>query len=143
MSESERCVFSEGSVSLPAGYNERTVNVLVAGDEYSPSLTISRDNARHGELLPDYIARQLAVLSGNLKGWVLNRREPVSLGNGQWAGERVDASYLRDGQRIWQQQAVFMLQDSRILVFTLTHNRKLSQQDTTLLRQVLDSYQSA
>ena len=36
MSALSRCAFSEGSVALPEGYADRTVNVLLAGDDVSP-----------------------------------------------------------------------------------------------------------
>ncbi|MFJ1502446.1 DcrB-related protein, partial [Erwinia amylovora] len=44
----------------------------------------------------------------------------------QQPGESVSASYLRDGQRIWQHQAVFALAGGRVLVFTLAQTRALS-----------------
>lgn len=143
MSDFSRCAFSEGSVSLPDGYSDRTVNVLLAGDDFSPSLNISRDALQPDEALADYIMRQLDELSRGLKGWVLKNREPAVLGQTQLQGECVHASYLRDGKRVWQRQSVFALQEGRVLVFTLSHTRKLLPQDDVLLQQVLDSYQPA
>ncbi|CAI1829312.1 Uncharacterized conserved protein [Serratia marcescens] len=143
MPDFSRCAFSEGSVALPDGYSDRTVNVLLAGDDFSPSLNISRDVLQSDEALADYITRQLEELSQGLKGWVLKNREPAALGQTQLQGECVHASYLRDGKRVWQRQAVFALQEGRVLVFTLAHTRKLLPQDDILLQQVLDSYQPA
>ncbi|HFF9829688.1 DUF1795 domain-containing protein [Serratia marcescens] len=143
MPDFSRCAFSEGSVSLPDGYRDRTVNVLLAGDDFSPSLNISRDALQSDEALADYITRQLDELSQGLKGWVLKSREPAALGKDLQQGECVHASYLRDGKRVWQRQAVFALQEGLVLVFTMAHTRKLLPQDDTLLQQVLDSYQPA
>lgn len=70
-------------------------------------------------------------------------REPATLGDGLTAGEWVRASYLRDGKRIWQNQAVFALAEGRVLVFTLAMARKLTPQDDALLLQVLSSYRAA
>ncbi|AUX71484.1 DcrB-related protein [Erwinia pyrifoliae] len=140
MPDFSRCTFTEGSVTLPEGYSDRTVNVLLAGDDASPSLNISRDTLHPGEAVADYITRQLATLSASLKGWVLKGREPATLGGEQLPGESVSASYLRDGQRIWQRQAVFALAEGRVLVFTLAQPRKPSPQDEALLQQVLASY---
>lgn len=70
-------------------------------------------------------------------------REPARLGDGLTAGEWVRASYLRDGKRIWQNQAVFALAEGRVLVFTLAMARKLTPQDDALLLQVLSSYRAA
>lgn len=143
MPDFSRCAFSEGSVSLPDGYSDRTVNVLLPGDDFSPSLNISRDALQPDEALADYITRQLDELSQGLKGWVLKKREPASLGKDPLQGECVHASYLRDGKRVWQRQAVFALQEGHVLVFTLANTRKLLPQDDALLQQVLDSYQPA
>lgn len=143
MPDFSRCTFTEGSVMLPEGYSDRTVNVLLAGDAASPSLNIARDALQPDESLAAYITRQLDTLSHSLKGWVLKGREPAGLGQDAQPGECVYASYLRDGKRIWQRQAIFALQDRHVLVFTLAHTRKLTPQDDGLLQQLLASYQSA
>ncbi|RTF13170.1 DUF1795 domain-containing protein [Serratia marcescens] len=143
MSALSRCAFSEGSVALPEGYTDRTVNVLLAGDDVSPSINISRDALQPAENLESYVTRQLDALAQGLKGWVFKSREPATLGDGLTAGEWVRASYLRDGKRIWQNQAVFALAEGRVLVFTLAMARKLTPQDDALLLQVLSSYRAA
>ncbi|CAI0690815.1 Uncharacterized conserved protein [Serratia entomophila] len=143
MSDLSRCAFSEGSVALPEGYADRTVNVLLAGDEVSPSINISRDALQPAEALDGYVSRQLEALGQGLKGWAFKSREPAALGGGLLAGEWVRASYLRDGKRIWQNQAVFALADGRVLVFTLAMARKLTPHDDALLQQVLNSYRMA
>jgi hypothetical protein len=143
MSALSRCAFSEGSVALPEGYADRTVNVLLAGDDVSPSVNISRDALQPAENLEGYVTRQLDALAQGLKGWAFKSREPATLGDGLTAGEWVRASYLRDGKRIWQNQAVFALAEGRVLVFTLAMARKLTPQDDALLLQVLSSYRVA
>ncbi|MFJ1503037.1 DUF1795 domain-containing protein [Erwinia amylovora] len=119
MPDFSRCTFTEGSVTLPEGYSDRTVNLLLAPDDAYPSLNISRDTLQPGETVAGYITRQLDTLSASLKGWVLKARAAAQLGEAQQPGESVSASYLRDGQRIWQHQAVFALAGGRVLVFTL------------------------
>lgn len=143
MSALSRCAFSEGSVALPEGYADRTVNVLLAGDDVSPSINISRDALQPAENLEGYVTRQLDALAQGLKGWAFKSREPATLGDGLTTGEWVRASYLRDGKRIWQNQAVFALAEGRVLVFTLAMARKLTPQDDALLLQVLSSYRAA
>ncbi|CAI1986024.1 Uncharacterized conserved protein [Serratia quinivorans] len=54
MPDYSRCTFTEGSVALPEGYSDRTVNVLLAGDDISPSLNISRDALQPDETLNGY-----------------------------------------------------------------------------------------
>ncbi|MBH3071144.1 DUF1795 domain-containing protein, partial [Serratia marcescens] len=102
MTDFSRCGFTEGSVALPEGYVDRTVNVLLPGDDVSPSINISRDALQPAEHLEGYVTRQLDVLAQGLKGWAFKSREPATLGDGLTAGEWVRASYLRDGKRIWQ-----------------------------------------
>ena len=92
-----------------------------------PSINISRDALQPAENLEGYVTRQLDALAQGLKGWALKSREPATLGDGLTAGEWVRASYLRDGKRIWQNQAVFALAEGRVLVFTLAMARKLTR----------------
>ncbi|WP_337048170.1 DUF1795 domain-containing protein [Serratia liquefaciens] len=143
MTDFSRCGFTGGSVALPGGYADRTVNVLLPGDDVSPSINISRDALQLAENLESYVTRQLDALAQGLKGWAFKSREPAILGDGLTAGEWVRASYLRDGKRIWQNQAVFAPAEGRVLVFTLTMARKLTPQDDALLLQVLSSYRAA
>ena len=99
--------------------------------------------AAAGGKLEGYVTRQLDALAQGLKGWAFKSREPATLGDGLTAGEWVRASYLRDGKRIWQNQAVFALAEGRVLVFTTAMARKLTPQDDALLLQVLSSYRAA
>ncbi|WP_017347826.1 DcrB-related protein [Pantoea sp. A4] len=135
-----RCIFTEGSVTLPDGYRDRTVNVLIATDETSPALNISRDSLNPGEDLAAYVTRQLASLADGLKGWAEKERAPAVLGDNVLQGEQVLATYLRSGQRVWQRQAVFVVGGDTVLVFTLAVTRKLTTEDENLLAQVLLSY---
>ncbi|WP_367164167.1 DcrB-related protein [Kosakonia cowanii] len=60
-------------------------------------INIARDTLDQGENLTAYTDRQLALMAKHLKGW-----------------------NLREGKRIWQQQAVFNTQGAHILVFTMS-----------------------
>ena len=141
MFDPSRCAFTEGSVAIPQGYSDRTVNVLLSADSDAPSINISRDTQQSGESLADYITRQLDTLSSGLKGWALKSRQPVTLGREALAGEKIVASYLRDGRRIWQHQAVFTPGEGHILVFTLAHTQKLTERDEHLFQQILHSFE--
>lgn len=124
MSESSpKYHINEGLISLPDGYHDRTVNVfaLPAGD--APAFNISRDALNPGEALAAYIDRSAATLGDNLS-----------------TGEIVHASYLRDGKRIWQQQAVFNVDSDKILVFTMTCTRAPGDADSALFGDLLRSF---
>ncbi|MCL2892224.1 DcrB-related protein [Brenneria tiliae] len=131
--------FHEGRVTLPAGYVDRTVNVFAPNDDRAASINISRDTLQPTETLSAYIDRQVQLLAQHLKGWRSDARQPVALGQ-TVQGECVPASYLRDGKRIWQQQAVFALTDGSVLVFTQSKNDRLSDADNALFHALLGSF---
>ncbi|OJH81799.1 hypothetical protein ASJ78_04810 [Serratia marcescens] len=51
------CLFTEGRITLPDHYQDRTVNVFTLPGVNTPAFNISRDNLNEGESLPDYIDR--------------------------------------------------------------------------------------
>jgi hypothetical protein len=67
-------------------------------------------------------------------------RSAATLGDGLSQGEIVHASYLRDGKRIWQQQAVFNVDGNKILVFTMTCTRAPGDADRALFGDLLRSF---
>ncbi|KAA9002646.1 DUF1795 domain-containing protein [Affinibrenneria salicis] len=142
---STRCQFTEGSVALPEGYLDRTVNVFAPAAADSASFNIARDTLPPDETLSAYIDRQLSLLGKHLKGWKERSRAPAQLGQGEQAlnGECVQASYLRDGQRVWQQQAVFAPGNGLILVFTQSVGRALTEQDKAQFADLLNSFTRA
>ena len=141
MSESSpKYHINEGLISLPDGYHDRTVNVfaLPAGD--APAFNISRDALNPGEALAAYIDRQLALMAKHIKGWKQGERSAATLGDNLSLGEIVHASYLRDGKRIWQQQAVSNVDSDKILVFTMTCTRAPGDADSALFGDLLRSF---
>ncbi len=65
MSHETRCIFSEGSVILPEGYKEQTVNILISPT--GNAVNISRDDKPTDETFDDYVARQKQLLQRALK----------------------------------------------------------------------------
>ena len=135
------CLFTEGRITLPDQYQDRTVNVFTLPDENAPAFNISRDILHEGEALQDYINRQLALMNKHLKGWKLSAREAAVLGKNLIAGECIHASYPRDNQPIFQQQAVFNSAANHILVFTMTRAEKISDTDSQHFKALLASFQ--
>ncbi len=133
-------LFTEGQVTLPDSYQDRTVNVFTAPGNQSPSFNIARDTLNPGETLTAYIDRQLALMQQHLKGWKQEAREAAVLGDNLLSGEIVHANYLREGKRIWQQQAVFNTQGAHVLVFTMTSTKILSDPDNALFSSLLGSF---
>lgn len=76
----------------------------------------------------------------HIKGWKQGERSAATLGDGLSQGETVHASYLRDGKRIWQQQAVFNVDGNKILVFTMTCTHAPGDADRALFGDLLRSF---
>ena len=141
MSEpSSQCLFSEGLINFPDGYQDRTVNVFAPPAADAPAFNISRDALNPGETLAAYIDRQLALMEKHIKGWKQGERSDATLGDSLLQGEIVHASYLRDGKRVWQQQAVFNVDSHKILVFTMTCTRALGDADSAMFGELLRSF---
>ncbi|MBF2789761.1 MULTISPECIES: DcrB-related protein [Enterobacter] len=135
-----QCLFSEGLLSFPQGYQDRTVNVFAPPAADAPAFNISRDALNAGESLAAYIDRQLSLMEKHIKGWKQGERRDATLGDGLLQGETVHASYLRDGKRIWQQQAVFNVENDKTLVFTMSCTRALGDADSALFGELLRSF---
>ncbi|WP_168403773.1 DcrB-related protein [Erwinia amylovora] len=134
------CVFTEGRITLPDRYQDRTVNVFTLPGENTPAFNISRDTLSDGEVLEDYIDRQLTLMQKHLKGWKQTERVPVLLGDNLSQGECVHASYLRDGKRVFQQQTVFNTSENHILVFTMSCTAILTDVDSQQFQALLASF---
>lgn len=134
------CQISEGTINLPVAYLDRTVNIFTSSTTHAPAFNISRDTLQESETLPAYIDRQLKLMQQHLKGWQQSLREAAALGEPARVGESVHASYLRDGKRIWQQQAVFTPDNRHVLVFTMTANAAFTAADNALFQELLGSF---
>ncbi|WP_067707263.1 DcrB-related protein [Erwinia sp. ErVv1] len=134
------CRFTEGNITLPDHYQDRTVNVFTLPGKNTPAFNISRDSMNDDETLSAYIDRQLTLMQKHLKGWKQTERVSVVLGNNLLQGECVHASYLRDGKRVFQQQAVFNTSENHILVFTMSRVEKIRDMDSQCFQALLGSF---
>ena len=142
----ERVVFTEGSVALPPGYEDRTTNVLVpANVQVQPNLSVARDRMKSGENLSAYVDRQLALLKSQLAGHHLLGRQPARLGTADDTvpeGERIDARYRNGKLTIYQRQAAFELSPGHIVVFTAARAHGFGEEFEQLWAQWLASYRA-
>ena len=120
-----RVTFTEGSITLPAGYEDRTSNLFVPGNtQTQANLSVARDWMKPEETLAAYVDRQLSLLKSQLAGHRLIAREPASLGSPSQPdsvviqGVRVDAHYKNGKLTVYQRQAAFETAPRRVLVFT-------------------------
>ncbi|WP_437614166.1 DcrB-related protein [Erwinia sp. V71] len=130
----------EGSLVLPQGYQDRTVNLFTPATPSAPILNIVRDQLDAEETLTQWIDHQLTQLAAQLADWRQQAREPVWLGAQRVAGECFHCDYRYQGARLWQQQAVFNPADTQLLIFSMTHSAPLQAADTQVFHGLLRSF---
>lgn len=143
MNGDARIGLHEGSIGLPAGYEDRTSNIFIPADlQHQPNLSIARDWLQEGEALPAYVERQIALLKARLSSHKLLARAPERLGLHEpaLAGERIEAQYKNGVQTIRQRQAAFLIGPRRALILTAASARPFDERFEVLWRGWLDSF---
>ncbi|EQB99590.1 DcrB-related protein [Photorhabdus temperata] len=139
MDNRPRCRFTEGSITLPEGYQEQTVNIIIAPD--APALNISRDQLIEGEDLPSYLTRQKGLLKNGLRDWQLLEEQPATLGDNLLQGTALLSRYRpKKGQQVYQYQAVFLLDEKKTLIFTLSSQQAFTDAQRQWLDDCLKSF---
>lgn len=134
----------EGSITLPEGFQDRTVNMFVMGSTLPAplSITVSRDTLLPSEALTAYVDRQLKMLSSKLRGYTLLSRKAVALSTATpIEGIQIDAYYMTDGRPFYQRQAAFSLEAERTMVFSTTAQTDFSAEQTQGWVDMLASFQ--
>ncbi|AAZ37198.1 MULTISPECIES: DcrB-related protein [Gammaproteobacteria] len=134
----------EGSIALPDGFKDRTVNMFTLGDSVPAPLniTISRDDMLPAEDMSTYISRQIKLIANKLRGYTLLGKKSALLSTGHTLpGIQVDAYYMHEGRPIYQRQAAFEVIPGRILVFSATSQTDFSSTQDEDWLQLLASFQ--
>ncbi|WP_426576276.1 DcrB-related protein [Xenorhabdus stockiae] len=135
-----RCQFTEGSITLPEGYQEQTVNIIIAPNV--PALNISRDQLNEGEDLAGYIIRQKTLLKNGLRDWQLLEEQPAILGDNLLQGHLLLSRYRpKKGQQVYQCQAVFLRDEKKVLIFTMSSQQAFTESQRQWLNDCLASFQ--
>ncbi|MFL6612825.1 MAG: DcrB-related protein [Pantoea agglomerans] len=138
------CRFTEGMITLPQGYCERTLNTLAATRSTLPPITISRDKLGDHNNPEEYILSQLAILQKQMKDWQQEVHQPVVLGNNLTTGIMITYDFLRpDNLRLHQKQAVFTLNMDDLLIFSLSKASPISAADLQIFSDTLESFRTA
>lgn len=135
----------EGSIALPAGFQDRTVNMFVLGASIPAplSITISRDDLLPSELLNAYVDRQVKMLASKLRGYTLLGKKEVSLSTASpIEGLQIDAYYMNEGRPFYQRQAAFLVETGRALIFSTTAQADFSAEQNQNWADLLASFQS-
>ncbi|WP_263261075.1 DUF1795 domain-containing protein [Pseudomonas sp. RIT-PI-S] len=134
----------EGSIALPHGFQDRTVNMFVLGSSIPAplSITISRDTLLPSELLNAYVDRQVKMLAAKLRGYTLLAKKPVSLSTvAPIEGVQIDAYYMNEGRPYYQRQAAFLTAPGRALIFSTTAQADFSPEQNQDWANLLASFQ--
>lgn len=134
----------EGSIKLPEGFQDRTVNMFVMGSTLPAplSITVSRDTLLPSEHLKTYVDRQVKMLSSKLRGYTLLNRKAVSLSTvAPLEGIQIDAYYMTEGRPHYQRQAAFLIEPERVIVFSTTSQTDFSDEQTQGWDHMLTSFQ--
>ncbi|WP_062387693.1 DcrB-related protein [Pseudomonas abietaniphila] len=134
----------EGSIVLPEGFQDRTVNMFVLGNTIPAPLnvTVSRDNMLPAEDLKAYIDRQVKLIASKLRGYTLLGKKSATLSTEQpIAGIQVDAYYMNEGRPVYQRQAAFEIESGRILVFSTTSQADFGASQNENWLRLLASFQ--
>lgn len=137
-------LLQEGRLTLPATFQDRSVNMFIPGSTVPApfSLTVARDTTLPGEVLSDYIDRQVGLIAAKLRKFKRQSTRDALLGaQSALPGLQVDAHYQSDGQTIYQRQAVFLVSTDRALVFSGTSKSPFDDQLNQLWADVLASFQ--
>ncbi|WP_426575550.1 DcrB-related protein (plasmid) [Xenorhabdus stockiae] len=135
-----RCQFTEGSITLPEGYQEQTVNIIIAPNV--PALNISRDQLNEGEDLTGYIIRQKTLLKNGLRDWQLLEEQSAILGGNLLQGHFLLSRYCpKKGQQVYQYQAVFLRDEKKVLIFTMSSQQAFTESQRQWLDDCLASFQ--
>ncbi|WP_277972816.1 DcrB-related protein [Pantoea agglomerans] len=138
------CRFTEGMITLPQGYCERTLNTLAGTRSTLPPITISRDKLGDHNNPEEYILSQLAILQKQMKDWQQEVHQPVVLGNNLTTGIMITYDFLRpDNLRLYQKQAVFTLNMDDLLIFSLSKASPITAADLQIFSNTLESFRTA
>lgn len=137
------CRFSEGMVTLPQGYYERTMNTLIDTRSALPPITLSRDKLGNHNNPEEYILAQLAILQKQMKDWQQEAHKPVVLGHNLTTGIMISYDFLRpDNIRLYQKQAIFTLNTEDLLIFSLSKASPVTVDEFELFSDILKSFRT-
>ncbi|PHM60482.1 cytoplasmic protein [Xenorhabdus stockiae] len=105
-------------------------------------MNISRDQLNEGEDLAGYITRQKTLLKNGLRDWQLLEEQPAILGDNLLQGHLLLSRYRpKKGQQVYQCQAVFLRDEKKVLIFTLSSQQAFTESQRQWLDDCLKSFQ--
>jgi hypothetical protein len=134
----------EGSLTVPDGLVDRSVNMLMSPDGRNLSVVVTRDHLQSGETVDGFIKRQLADLSRRVNKFEEIGRAPAILGadpSTQIKGVQISTRFKQSGQLTHQLQAVFELVNrNHLLIFTCSSLAPHNDAEKSVWQQLLTSF---
>lgn len=135
------CCFSEGMITLPEGFFERTLNTLMDKRGALPPVTLSRDTLGNHNNIEEYIESQLNILKKQVKDWHQAAHQPAVLGDNAAIGLIIAYDFLRpDNLHLYQKQAVFSLDMENLLIFSQSKASAFTEEDEQRFITILESF---
>lgn len=132
---------NEGSFTIPAGAQDRSVNMLVLNvGPGGLTLVVTRDQVEEGEDLDGFLTRQLRTLASQVKGFKQQERVALGVGAARLQGLQITSSFKQNNASIHQRQTVVRLAGSAVLVLTLSCAAPLNTEQEAYLQQLLESF---
>jgi len=132
---------NEGSFTLPASAQDRSVNMLVLNlGPGGLTLVVTRDVVQEGEDLDSFLTRQLRPLASQVKSFKAQERVVLAVGPDALPGLQVTSSFKQNNASIHQRQSVVRLAGSAVLVLTLSCAAPLTAEQSAYAQQLLDSF---
>jgi hypothetical protein len=131
---------NEGTLTLPAGWRDETMQVFVLPDDSGINLVINRTPIPQGTEPAAYYEQTLAQFVNHLPGYQEHQRVQMALsGETAW---RLDYQW-QSPEGEMHQTVVLQIRGSQLLAFNLTSPQPFDGGQRTALVAVISSFQAA
>lgn len=119
---------NEGQFTLPFQYEDNSINIFKFPQRQA-SLVITRALLKKQQTADDYFDDQVAVLTQSMKNFIIDEREPATLGSEPpLAGFETHCEFEQNGLKMHQMLLIIPV-EQRLLVFTYSQPRAFSAAD--------------
>lgn len=111
-------VFNEGTLDIPAGWRDQTINVVSSSGPLEPGLTLSitRDDLPWGMAFAEYVEDQIKQVQDALTDFKLLGRKPMTIGRA--AAYEIEITWMSKQGPMHQIITTVQLPDGRAMVIT-------------------------
>ncbi|NHZ96100.1 DcrB-related protein [Massilia sp. CCM 8734] len=132
---------NEGSFTLPASAQDRSVNMLLLNlGPGGLTLVATRDVVQEGEDLDGLMTRQLRTLASQVKGFKQQDRVALTVSSAQLPALQISTSFKQNGASMHQRQTAIQLAGGAVLVLTMTCASPLNAEQDAYAHQLLESF---